>query len=224
MRLLSRAVLAVSLITATGAAFAATPATGLGQAWPNAQDVSTNPHFHVYVFSLGGIEYIQVNDLNGNVLGGVGTAGGQFITLPIGRFARQVSTPSQPASASAATAPSASPATIYNDGTTTITATPLSDGTLRLSAVRAQGICDDPVECNIKGVNSTSAVTAQGICDDPVECNIKGINSVKAVSAQGICDDPVECNIKGINAVKAISAQGICDDPIECNIKGVNSQ
>jgi hypothetical protein len=199
MRLLSRAVLAVSFATTAGAALAATPATGLGQAWPNAQDVSTNAHFHVYVFELGGIHYIQVNDLNGNVLGSVGTAGGQFITLPIGRFAQQVSTPSQPATASTAAAPTASPVTVYNDGATTVTATPLSDGALRLNAARAQSTCDDPIECNIKGVTGASAAKAQSICDDPIECNIKGVNSLNAVKAQSICDDPIECNIKGVN-------------------------
>lgn len=128
---------------------AATPATGLGQAWPNASDVSTNPNFHVYVFVLGGIEYIQVNDMNGNVLGSVGTAGGQFITLPIGRFAQQVVTPSQPASASITATPVAAAATVYNDGVTTMTATPLSDGTLQLDATTT---CTDPIDCSIKGV------------------------------------------------------------------------
>lgn len=145
MRLMSRAVLAVSLVATTGAAIAATPAAGLGQSWPNAADVSADPHFHVYVFAQGGVTYIQVNDLNGNVLGSVGTAGGQFITLPMGRYAQQVSTPGQPASTPAAAVATAVPATVYKDGSTAITATPLSDGTLRLNAA----ICD-PVECNIK--------------------------------------------------------------------------
>ncbi|MEW9624334.1 hypothetical protein [Rhodanobacter geophilus] len=147
MRLLIRAVFAASIAVATGTALAATPATGLGQSWPNASDVSTNPNFHVYVFAMGGVEYIQVNDLNGNVLGSVGTAGGQFITLPIGRFAQQVVTPSQPAAASTDAAPTAT--TVYNDGTTTVTATPLSDGTMRLNAM---GICPDPITCSMKGI------------------------------------------------------------------------
>lgn len=152
MRIFARAVLAVSLIAATGAAFAATPATGLGQSWPNAADVSTNPQFHVYVFALAGVQYIQVNDQNGNVLGSVGTAAGQFITLPIGRFAQQVTTPSQPATASTTASPTTAPATVYNDGTTQVTATPLSDGTLRLNALVGPPSCD-PIDCNIKGIN-----------------------------------------------------------------------
>ena len=153
MRMFTRAILAASLAVVAGTAFAATPATGLGQSWPNAQDVSTNPNFHVYVFAMGGVEYIQVNDLNGNVLGSVGTAGGQFITLPIGRFAQQVVTPSQPASAPMTAAAVASPATVYNDGTTAVTATPLSDGTMRLNAAAAPGGTCDPIDCNMKGIN-----------------------------------------------------------------------
>lgn len=151
MRLLTRAVFAASIAVATGAALAATPATGLGQSQPNAADLSTNSNFHVYVFSLGGVEYIQVNDLNGNVLGSVGTAGGQFITLPIGQFAQQVATTSQPATASLTAAPVASPATVYNDGTTVVTATPLNDGTVRLNAAASQVPCD-PIDCSMKGI------------------------------------------------------------------------
>jgi hypothetical protein len=152
MRLLSRTVFALSLLGVTGAALAATPAaSGLGQAWPSAQDFSTNPNFHVYVFAMGGIQYIQVNDLNGNVLGSVGTAGGQFITLPVGRFAQQVTTPNQSAIVSTIAVPTAAPATVYNDGQTTVTVTALSDGTLSLTATVALTTCD-PIDCNIKGV------------------------------------------------------------------------
>jgi hypothetical protein len=193
MRLMSRAVLAVSLAVVTsGAVIAATPATGLGQSWPNAADVSVHPHFHVYRFELGGVTYIQVNDSNGNVLGSVGTVGGQFITLPIGRFAPQVTTPSQPAAASVAVAATAAPATVYNDGATAITATPLSDGTLRLSAAST---CD-PVDCNIK-VQALSTVRANGAGCDPVECNIKVQTlSTGTMRANDASCDPVECNIK----------------------------
>lgn len=151
MRLLSRVALVLSLVTTSGAALAATPTTGLGQAWPNTSDFSTNPNFHVYVFALGGIQYIQVNDLNGNVLGSVGTAGGQFITLPVGLFAQLVATPQQSAAVTTNAAPTAAPATVYNDGTTTVTATLLSDGTVSLNAAVSQTTCD-PIDCNIKGI------------------------------------------------------------------------
>ena len=150
---LSRAVLAVLLLAVTGSAMAATPATGLGQAWPNATDYSTSSNFHVYVFSLGGIHYIQTNDTNGNVLGSVGTAGGQFITLPIGRFAQLVSTPNQAATATTTATPTAAPTPVYNDGQTAVTATPLSDGTMQLNAATSQMACD-PIDCNIKGITA----------------------------------------------------------------------
>ncbi|BFI95090.1 MAG: hypothetical protein RSP_06000 [Rhodanobacter sp.] len=152
MRLLSRVILATSLACATSPALASTPATGLGQAWPNASDVSTNPNYHVYAFTMGGILYIQINDINGNVLGSVGTAGGQYITLPIGAYAQLVTTPSQPAAATTTAVPTASPSTVYNDGQTAVTVTPLSDGTLRLNAAAAQAACD-PIDCNIKGAS-----------------------------------------------------------------------
>lgn len=135
----------VLALATSGAAFAdQPPATGLGQSWPNASDVSRNPNFHAYVFTIGGIQFVQINDANGNVLGAVGSAGGQFITLPMGRFAQQVSTPQQgPAVASTAT-PTTAPATVYQDTATTVTATPLSDGTMQL---RASVSSCDPETC-----------------------------------------------------------------------------
>lgn len=120
------------------------PATGLGQAWPNATDVSASPNWHVYVFVLNGIKYVQVNDLNGNVIGAIGTAGGQFITLPIGQ-SHYVSTPQQRA-ARASEVRTMTPTTVYNDGSTVITATPQSSGTTALS-VAAASTCSDPRNC-----------------------------------------------------------------------------
>lgn len=148
---LSRRALTAGLLALaiSGSAFAAQPpASGLGQAWPNATDVSANPNFHAYVFMLGGIQYVQINDANGNVLGAVGMANGQFITLPIGRFSQLVSTPQQaPAVATTAT-PAAAPTTVYADTNTTVTATPLSDGTISLQAAAANGCATDPAICN----------------------------------------------------------------------------
>jgi len=141
------ALVATLMFCVSGAAFATPPSTGLGQAWPNATDMSTSSNYHVWVFLINGIQYIQVNDVNGNVLGGVGNAGsGAYFVLPVGQFAQQVSTPQQTAPATSAT-PTASPTQIYNDGTTAITATPMSDGSTTLNAV---AVCD-PIECNSKG-------------------------------------------------------------------------
>ena len=46
--------------------------------------------------------------------------------------------------------PPAAPVVVYNDGTTTITSTQMSDGTYRLNAAASQVPCD-PIDCNIKG-------------------------------------------------------------------------
>jgi len=143
------AVLTFLTVCLSGTAFAQAPPNGLGQSWPNTTDVSVSPNYHVFVFVLGGVRYIQVNDFYGNILGSVGTANGQYITLPVGRFSQLVSTPQQTAPASNAT-PAAAPAVVYNDGTTTITSTQMSDGTYRLNAAASQVPCD-PIDCNIKG-------------------------------------------------------------------------
>jgi hypothetical protein len=151
---LRRAALAVLLFAGmSGAAFAAQPAaTGLGQAWPNTTDVSASPNWHAYVFVLGGVKYIQVNDLNGNVIGAVGTANGQFITLPIGAFAQLVTTPQQPAAVSTTAQPAAAPATVYQDSAVQVTATTQTDGTVQLQAVSAVSAVSaascDPIQCN----------------------------------------------------------------------------
>jgi hypothetical protein len=135
-KLASRRTLFVTLFALglSGTAFAANPpSTGLGQAWPNTTDVSLNPNYHAYVFVMAGVQYIQLNDVNGNVLGSVGTSGGQYMVLPIGQYAQFVSTPQQSAAATSAT-PTASPSQVYNDGTTVLTATPMSDGSTQIQA------------------------------------------------------------------------------------------
>ena len=133
-----------------GAATAGTPSTGLGQAWPNAPDQSLSPNFHAYVFSIGGINYIQINDTAGNILGSVGAAGGQYIVLPIGKYAQLVSTPQQAAATTSTATPAASATQIYNDGSTVVVATPMSDGTTKLNAVNSN-MCTDPAVCGGQG-------------------------------------------------------------------------
>lgn len=124
------------------------PSAGLGQSWPNTVDVSRSPSLHAYVFMLRGIKYVQVNDINGNVLGAVGTANGDFITLPIGRFSNLVSTPQEPAAEATSATPVAAATTVFQDDNTEITATPLSDGSMQLQATNK---CDeDPLECSTR--------------------------------------------------------------------------
>lgn len=148
----ARAVLFVALVMGVSSvAIARSPATGLGQAWPNATDVSASPHYHAYRFVQNGVRYIQVNGLDGTVLGAVATAGGEFIVLPIGNPAH-LSTPQQPAS-TASTAASSTSEMVYQDPTTVITATPQTDGTTALTATTASTAlsCGDPVVCNSHG-------------------------------------------------------------------------
>ncbi|GLQ90961.1 hypothetical protein [Dyella flagellata] len=112
----------------------AAPATGLGQSWPNATDVSASPNWHVYVFVLNGIKYIQVNDLNGTVHAAVGTASGTSIVLPVGVDAQNVVTPA--ANAPASTSSSAvSTETVYQDSATTVTATPQTSGATQFNVM-----------------------------------------------------------------------------------------
>lgn len=67
--------------------------TQLGLAWPNTPDVSASPHWHVYVFELNGVRYIQINDLDGVVRGAFASENGQFLVLPMGSNSQQISTP-----------------------------------------------------------------------------------------------------------------------------------
>ncbi|MDY7815156.1 hypothetical protein U0F71_05410 [Burkholderia pseudomallei] len=123
--------------------FAQSQAAGLGQSWPNAPDVSANSNWHVYVFELKGIRFIQVNDINGNVLGAVGTANGQFITLPMGVFAQYVTTPRQSGTLTPNNLYSAS--LVYQDMSVLITARPMSNGATQLTASPAP--CQNPEDC-----------------------------------------------------------------------------
>jgi hypothetical protein len=142
-RLLTTAVLALSSVCGSAWAQQSTIAsTGLGQAWPNATDVSSSPRWHVYVFERDGIRYVQVNDLNGTVRGAFAVAGGQFLALPIGTDAQLLSTPQQPRRA--AIAPHAAQGqTIYQDNAVKILATPQSQNRVMLDAD-----CGDPAECS----------------------------------------------------------------------------
>jgi hypothetical protein len=151
MQKLTRAALGMFVaMSLSGLATAAQPpATGLGQAWPNAVDVSASPNWHVYVFVLNGIEYIQVNDLDGRVIGAVASAGGQFITLPVGEDAQYVSTPQQRAAQPLPPTSTARGTTVYRDSSTVITATPQSNGVTMLKAANTSlTTCTDPEQCS----------------------------------------------------------------------------
>jgi hypothetical protein len=157
--LLCRALCAGLLVVGLAApALAAGPSgTGLGQAWPNAPDVSTSPRWHVYVFTANGVRYVQVNDLNGNVRGAFAAANGRFLVLPMGRDARRIWVPHQPpAIGRGVVALSSYAQTIYRDGAVQLKAIPLSDGTTMFTATAAP---------------ATAPAAAASPCSNPVECN-----------------------------------------------------
>jgi hypothetical protein len=152
---LHRAFLASLLAASLFAPAMAAPGAGLGQAWPNTQDLSASPHWHVYLFTAGGIRYVQINDLNGNIRGAVATANGQFLVLPMGRDAQHFATPQQPLVSGDTVVPLDSYAeTVYRDQSVKIDAVPLCDGSTSFTAApvttfhaTALAPCDDPVEC-----------------------------------------------------------------------------
>lgn len=127
-QVLLAALIALGIIGSAHAQTAATSA-GLGQSWPNAADVSASPNWHVYVFRMNGIKYVQINDLGGTVHAAVGTADGTTIVLPVGVDAQNVTTTGV-----------ATGQVVYQDDTTTVTATPQSTGAT-VFAVRHQDTC-----------------------------------------------------------------------------------
>ncbi|MGC1548225.1 MAG: hypothetical protein WA777_06815 [Rhodanobacter sp.] len=139
---------AMALSTAAMAAQPQLPSTGLGQAWPNATDVSSSPHYHVYVFQKDGIKYVQVNSLNGTVLGAFATAGDVLLALPMGTNAEPANASTAPFTATRAS----STETVYSDKAVQIVATPQSNGTTVKALLMA--ICTDPVACGLNQVVS----------------------------------------------------------------------
>jgi hypothetical protein len=132
-----------------GYAQTATPATGLGQAWPNATDLSASPNWHVYVFVLNGVKYVQVNDLNGTVHAAVAVVSGAVAVLPMGVDSQNVTTASSSTTSTAQT--------IYNDGTTTVTAAPQSNGTTQFVAAPETQACPT-ADCSGSSVTSSSGL------------------------------------------------------------------
>jgi len=55
---------------------------GLGERFPNAQNVSKSQNFRVYRFVKDGVTYIQINRLDGSVLTAVAMAGRRALYCP----------------------------------------------------------------------------------------------------------------------------------------------
>ncbi|GGA49077.1 hypothetical protein GCM10010981_42960 [Dyella nitratireducens] len=132
-------------LSMTTLAFAqeAAPATGLGQAWPNATDVSTNAHYHVYRFERDGVKYIQVNDLQGQVRAAVAITQDAMFALPVGTDAQHVTILTQPA-------PQDSTQVVYQDSNMAVAAVPQEDGSVSIMAMMAD--CTDPGQCTLNRV------------------------------------------------------------------------
>jgi hypothetical protein len=133
---------ALMALGVTGGANAQSAGTssGLGQAWPNAADVSAAPNWHVYVFRMNGIKYVQINDLSGTVHAAVATANGTTIVLPVGIDAKNVTTTAKAASSTAQV--------VYKDASTVVTATPESNGTAQFSVISDADSCPDLYDCS----------------------------------------------------------------------------
>lgn len=139
---LATGLLAASLTSMNAMADGALPATGLGQSWPNATDVSASPHWHVYVFQRNGVRYVQVNDLNGKVRGAFAASHGHFLTLPLGSDATRVATPDEPLPVSGSTAGEI----VYQDSSVKVLVAPQTSGAA--SVYVAATDCHDPIECS----------------------------------------------------------------------------
>jgi hypothetical protein len=137
-----RSALLIGLMLAfTGPALAQQqPSSGLGSAWPtDTPDVSSMPGYHVYTWTKSGVKYVQVNDNAGKVLVALANAGDVFLPLPMGSAAQDLRTP---ADATISTAPGA---TVYQDDTMQLTATPQTTGAVMFQAI---SICSTPYECS----------------------------------------------------------------------------
>lgn len=70
-----------------------TSGNDMGGLVPSTPDVSQSAAWHAYKFERDGIQYVQVNDRNGDVRVVIGLIGDTAWTLPMGRDADRVSTP-----------------------------------------------------------------------------------------------------------------------------------
>jgi hypothetical protein len=126
------AAFAVTVASAQNAAVA-----DLGKAWPNAQDMSSNPNWHAYVFEQEGVRYIQINDRNGTVRAAIGLMGNTFFALPMGADAKHVYLASK-------SKDDVLSDVVYQDDATVVTAVPQDDGAVQ---VNVRVACQNPAAC-----------------------------------------------------------------------------
>lgn len=68
-------------------------AMGLGESFPQADDLAVDPAWQIYEFERDGIRYTQINDSAGNVRAATGRIGETLWVMPIGRDADRVALP-----------------------------------------------------------------------------------------------------------------------------------
>jgi hypothetical protein len=99
-RLAASAIVLSGTIAASPGAIACCPgdgngapraASGMGESFPQAVDLASDPAWQVYEFSRDGIRYLQINDRSGVVRAAVGRIGETFWVMPIGIDADRVS-------------------------------------------------------------------------------------------------------------------------------------
>lgn len=93
--------------------------SGLGAAFPDAEDLAPDPAYGVYQFELDGIRYVQVND-GGQVRFAVGYIGTTIWAVPAGVDASRVRLPGDPR-------PSGAGVVVY-DGDVIVTRYATADG------------------------------------------------------------------------------------------------
>lgn len=164
-KVLGALTLALAFAGVAGGASAA-EAVGLGSRWPQAPDVSRAASFHAYRWESRGVEYIQVNGLNGSPLMAIATAGGNVLVLPIGQgnVAVLASAPQFPAQLGQV---------VYVNDHVEVTQ---ADGGFYVRTLEVAP-CSDPVECSKPQATTTTralpvtTMSAQETCNDPVECS-----------------------------------------------------
>jgi hypothetical protein len=128
---------------------------GLGASAPSTANMSQNPQYQAFRWVLNGVEYVQVNDLSGNVQFAVAAGGGEVLVLPVGTPALVQVVGASASSASAG-------ATIYADANVIIT---VSGGVF---------YAWPPVGASPTTAQPLAAPDVESTCTNPANCSYAG--------------------------------------------------
>lgn len=84
-----------------------------------------------------GAKYVQINGADGTVLAAARALSGTAIVVPGTMGAQPTMAPAQSSALTSTSTPSTSTQTVYQDSTTTVTATPQSNGTTQFNVLSA---------------------------------------------------------------------------------------